>query len=427
MFPIRPNADSRRAAGRARRRSRLLCAMLTAAAPVLGASDGRAQDSEAAIIAGEVARLQQLDADLKDLPQLEHQLFARTVAANLMAESLALPALRMIDQLAELAQLTPPASWQQVDLQPGHIELLMRLPVAECGPPLRARLEALPGFAPASAIELEATRNGCRLRWNASAGVTPDPAAVAARDDSAAAVASADMEANAEGGADLRDCEADSLDAALDRLWQTIERRISADAQRARRTRIQESLAAIEVQVATAPPPRDADQLALDPSAGVLEIEIATLGEDPPAGNRPASFHRRISARTGLPGALTLLESLLGQSRGSSGSGEDHVLPWINRGLSSVQLIRAEDGGEPLLTVNLRQFLPDGYDLSVDASVQCGTDVEPGDGSLAGLSADTRARVDALRQRFPGPLTALPEARLPAARAPRQVAHDPFR
>lgn len=189
---------------------------------------------------------------------------------------------------------------------------------------------------------------------------------------------------------------------------------------------MREALAAIDAQIAAAPPPGDDTLLALASSAGAREIQVVTLGEDPPAERRPASFHRRISARASLPAAIALLESLVGQRRETAGAAEALVLPWINRGLSSVQLIRAQDDGEPLLTVDLRQFQPDGYDRSVDASAQCRADVAPGDGSLAGLSVDTRARVDALRQRFPGPLTALPEVRLPEARPPRQVTHDPF-
>lgn len=421
------HSGAERAISRRRLPGPRLWALLAAIAPAMGLAADPDPTGEIAIIAGEVARLQQLDPDLRDIPSLEHRLIARAAVASAMRDSLTLPGLRMIDQLADLATLAPPLPLQQVDLQPGAVDLLIRLPAAECEGSVGERLLALPGFAAADAVEIDATPAGCRLRWRVGAEDAPHGAAIADRADPAPGAVPSKTDAKLPGGTDLTACGADPLDAALERMWQAIERRIGADIHRARRSHMQETLAAIDARVATGPPPSEAALRSLAASAGAQALEVQTLGDDPPAEQRPASFHRRITARAGLPAAIALLESLLGQRQDDAASGEVSALPWLNRGLSSVQLVRAEDGSAPGLRIELRQFQPDWHDSPGDTSAGCWPDVAPGDGSLSGLSPATRSRVEDLRRRFPGPLTALPDADLPAARTPRQIAHNPFR
>lgn len=424
MSRSRPDSGVLGAISRVRRPGHLLWVLLSATAPALGLADDQDHAGEIAIIAGEVARLQQLDPDLRDIPSLEHRLLARAAAARVMRDSLTQPGLRMIDQLADLATLALPL--QQVDLQPGAADLLIRLPAAECGGSLGTRLLALPSFAPADAVEIEATPAGCRLRWRVGADAARDGAAIAVRTDPVPAVAPADAGTKRLEGTDLTGCGADPLDAALERMRQAIERRVGAEVQRARRSSMREALAAIDARIDAGSPPAETTLRSLATSAGAEALDVQTLGKDPPADQRPASFHRRLTARAGLPAAIAVLESLIGHRHVDAASGEVSMLPWLNRGLSSVQLVRAEDTGAPALTVELQQFQPDWHDQPDDASGGCWPKVGPGDGSLAGLSPATRSRVEDLRRRFPGPMTALPDADLPAARTPRKIAHDPF-
>lgn len=408
-----------------RRKSLPLWAMLAASGPALGAAGELDYAGEIAIIAGEVARLQQLDPDVSDIRQFELQVLSRTVGASFLAANLTLPSLQTIDQLADLAELTPPLTLQAVSLRPGGVELLALLPDAECSPPLRARLDALPSFATAVTPEIEAVPTACRLRWRDAADSKPEMAPGASLDASVTADAHGDGQGDSS-RADLRSCAADQLDAALDHLWQAIDVHLNADAHRARRTSMTETLAAIDARVAAAPALDNARLLSLATNAGALQVQIETLGEDPPTDQSPANRQRRITAKASLPVTVALLESLIGQRQAGDEVGQVLVSPWINRSLSSVELVRAVDGGAPMLTIVLRQFEPFWHAPPPDAASPCWPTVSPGDGKLSGLSAATRARVDEIRQRYAGPLRVPPEAALPAVRAARQVAGDPF-
>lgn len=264
------------------------------------------------------------------------------------------------------------------------------------------------------------------MRWQIADPETAEPSTSALAALPAAPHASPETRSNAEQAHPGR-CGARELDAALQHFWRAIELRLLSDVQLERRTYVAKALAAIDSQLTVAPTVDHAPLLALAVDVGAREVQIDAIGDDPSDALRPASFHRRIVASAGLPSTVALLESVIGHRHAPGAPGDIVVLPWINRGLSSVQLVRAEDGGKPALTIALRHFQPDWETPARRDDERCWPDVEPGDGSLDGLSAATRDRIAELMQRFPGPVDPLPDAGLPAARPARQVDRDPFR